>query len=337
MIPNLLTSGVWGATPPNGDPRGKAPWSAVFASLLLLVGVVPSACSMLSESAPAAVSGPRAGDSFRDCPQCPEMVVVPAGSYRMGSPSYEQGRGVYEGRGLEVTIAAPFAIGRHEVTVAEFGRFVDETGYWTWNSCLTYEGGKWESRAGRGWRNPGFGQSGRHPVACVNWNEAQAYIAWLSRETGEEYRLPGEAEWEYAARARSETMYHFGDDETLLCKYGNVADKTPFPNGGTFVNGAACRDGNVYTTIVGSYLPNAFGLHDVVGNVWEWMAECWGDCWDGSDAGVPADERAGETVVRGGSWSSTPGFLRRSASRRGITTGRRDSSMGFRVARTLAP
>ena len=127
----------------------------------------------------AAQGRPERGDRFRDCAECPEMVVLPAGSYRMGSGRYE-----VEGPVHEVTIAAPFAIGRHEVTVAEFGRFVDETGYSAGSSCVTYENGEDEDRAGRSWRNPGFGQSGRHPVVCVNWNDAQAYVAWLSRQTG---------------------------------------------------------------------------------------------------------------------------------------------------------
>ena len=281
--------------------------------------------------------GPKVGDRFRDCPECPEMVVVPAGSYRMGSPSYEQGRGVYEGRGLEVTIAAPFAIGRHEVTVAEFGRFVDETGYSAGNSCWTYEGGEYEDRAGRGWRNPGFGQSGRHPVACVNWNDAQAYVAWLSRETGEKYRLPSESEWEYAARAGTATARYWGESESGQCRHANGADASAKErySGWTV---ASCRDGHVHTAPAGSFAANGWGLHDMLGNVWEWTE----DCWNGSYAGAPSDGSAWEygdcarRVLRGGSWSNGPSVLR-AANRSRVTTGIRNIGSGFRVARTLAP
>ena len=279
-------------------------------------------------------------DDFRDCEGCPEMVVIPAGVFRMGDLAGD-------GEPHEVRIADRFALSKYETTVAQFRRFVLATGYRTdaeqdtERGCFSseLEKNKWGWTARRSWQELEYPLEDEQPVVCVSWADARAYVRWLRDGTRLPYRLPSEVEWEYAARARNETMYHFGDDEKLLCKYGNVADKTRWPDGRTFDNAAACLDGNVYTTIVGSYRPNAFGLHDVVGNVWEWMA----DCWNGSDAGVPADGRAWETgdckshVVRGGSWSSTPEFLRRSASRLEITIGRRDSDVGFRVARTLAP
>ena len=184
-------------------------------------------------------AGPKAGDRFRDCAECPEMVVVPAGSYRMGSPSYEQGRQEREGPVHEVTIAAPFAVGVYEVTVAEFRRFVDETGYSAGSSWSTFEPG--ECRAGRGWRNPGFGQNGRHPVTCVNWDDAQAYAAWLSRETGEEYRLPSESEWEYAARGGTlkerpgeRAVWEWTEDCWNAWEFGNCARRVL--RGGSWFN-----------------------------------------------------------------------------------------------------
>ena len=283
--------------------------------------------------------GPKAGDRFRDCPECPEMVVVPAGSYRMGSPSYEQGRQEDEGPVHEVTIAAPFAIGRHEVTVAEFGRFVDETGYSAGNSCRTYEGGEYEDRAGRGWRNPGFGQSGGHPVACVNWNDAQAYVAWLSRETGEEYRLPSESEWEYAARAGTATARYWGEGESGQCRHANGADASATERYSDWQWAvASCRDGHAHTAPAGSFAANDWELHDMLGNVWEWTE----DCWNGSYAGAPSDGSAweygdcSERVLRGGSWNSGPSVLR-AAVRGRLTSGGRVNIVGFRVARTLAP
>ena len=259
------------------------------------------------------------------------MVVVPSGSFRMGSPSSEQDRDSHEGPMREVTIGSPFALGVHEVTVSEFGRFVDETGHSVGGSCWTSEGDEdnVEDRAGRGWRGPGFRQGGSHPVVCVGWHDARAYLAWLSGTTGERYRLPSEAEWEYAARAGTTTPFHTGS--TISTDEANYD--------GDYVYGSG-REG-VYrkrTVPVGSFGANAFGLHDVHGNVWEWVQ----DCGKGSYAGAPGDGSAWESgdcsrrVLRGGSWLSEPRDLR-SASRVGGNTGNRISNIGFRVARTLTP
>ena len=292
-------------------------------------------------------ASPQMRDRFRDCPECPEMAVVPAGSFRMGSPSWEQGRDDSEGPMHEVTFAAPFALGVYEVTVAEFGRFVDETGYRTDaerdsdTGCRTMEiptRNKWEYTAGRSWRDLEYEIEGDQPVTCVSWDDAKKYVAWLSENAGMPYRLPSESEWEYAARAGSETKYHFGNDETQLCAYGNVLDETPLPNGHTWTNKVACSDGAVYPTRVGTYRPNAFGLYDMHGNVWEWTE----DCSNGSYAGAPSDGSAWENgdctqrVLHGGSWNDRPSILR-AASRLRDATGDRDFFIGFRVARTLAP
>ena len=268
------------------------------------------------------------------------MVVVPAGSYRMGSPSLEQGRQEDEGPTHEVTIAVPFAIGRYEVTAAEFGRFVDETAYSAGSRCWTFDGNDaWVYSAGRHWRNPGFGQSGRHPVACVNWRDVRAYAAWLSRQTGEKYRLPSESEWEYAARAGTATMRPWGEGESGQCRHANGADtsvKERYSDWQWAV--ASCRDRHVHTAPAGSFAANDWGLHDMLGNVREWTA----DCWNGGYAGAPLDGSAWEygdcakRVLRGGSWISSPSFLR-AANRNGDTSGVRIIDLGFRVARTLAP
>ena len=264
------------------------------------------------------------------------MVVVPAGSYRMGSPSSEQGRWEDEGPVHEVTIAVPFAIGRHEVTVAEFGRFVDGTGYSAGSSCLAY--GDEEEERGRSWRNPGYDQSGRHPVTCVSWRDAQAYVAWLSRETGEEYRLPSESEWEYAARAGTSTARPWGEGQSGQCRHANGWDASAQERYSEWEWVAPCRDGHVHTAPAGSFAANGWGLHDMLGNVSEWTE----DCWNGSYAGAPRDGsawRSGECskrVLRGGSWYYGPSDLR-AADRLRVTTGIRYGNDGFRVARTLAP
>ena len=269
------------------------------------------------EVAPEAGSA-AVGSAFRDCGECPEMVVVPAGNFMMGSPSSEGGRGDDEGPMRRVTIGYPFAVGVYEVTRGEFAHFVEATGRSIGNVCWTYEGGEWKKRSGRHWRHPGFGQTDAHPVVCVDWEDARAYVRWLSEKTGEAYRLLSEAEWEYVARAGTTGPYHFGS--SLSSSQANYGKN----RGGTVP--------------VGSYSANAFGLHDVHGNVWEWVA----DCWNGSYAGAPSDGSAWESghcsrrVLRGGSWVDGPGFLR-SAFRGRLDSGNRNHFDGFRVARTLAP
>ena len=273
------------------------------------------------------------GARFRDCPECPEMMVVPAGSFLMGSPSHEGGRYDNEGPVHRVTIGAPFAVGIYEVRVAEFGRFVDATGHSTGNACGVWTGETWEQRNGFNWRNPGFGQSGNHPVACVNWEDAQAYVAWLSRIAGERYRLPSEAEWEYAARAGTRTARWWGEGESGQCTHANGADAST-----NFRWVVGCSDGHSYTAAVGSFRANAWGLHDVLGNVWEWTE----DCWNGNYRSAPGDGSAWKyedcsiRVLRGGSWGDFPRNLR-SAYRSRISTAIRLDLFGFRVARTLTP
>ena len=263
----------------------------------------------------------RPGERFRDCDVCPEMVVIPAGSFLMGSPASEEGRNDWrddwEG-GLQhrVTIPRAFAVGAYEVTVAEYREFVSAAGQDGETDCviLAEDGLK----MGRSWRNPGFEQMDSAPVVCVNWEDAQAYVRWLSRKTGREYRLLSEAEWEYAARAGTRTRYSFGDEIT--------------PSDANY-------DWNIgKTQRVGSYRANGYGLHDMHGNVFEWVQDCWnesyagapnnGDAWDVGDCS--------RRVFRGGSWSFSLTFLR-SAFRYGYGTGFRGDDLGFRVARTLTP
>jgi formylglycine-generating enzyme required for sulfatase activity len=144
--------------------------------------------------------GDGAGSAFRECDKCPEMVVVSTGSFTMGSPDTEAERAPNEGPQHDVVFTRPFAVGKFHVTVDQFASFVNETGYTVADICWTLEGGKREERSGRSWRNPWFPQTGQHPAVCLSWNDAQAYVEWLRRKTGKNYRLLTEAEWEYAAR-----------------------------------------------------------------------------------------------------------------------------------------
>ena len=247
------------------------------------------------------------GTEFSDCDVCPQMVIVPAGTFTMGSAASEEGRYDNEGPRHSVTIPAPFAVGVYEVTFAE------------WDACVRAGGCGGYAPADEGWGR------GSRPVINVIWDDAQAYISWLSQQTGARYRLLSEAEWEYVARAGTRTARYWGEGESRQCRNANGRDD--------FVS---CSDGYDYTAPVGSFAPNAFGLYDVIGNVWEWTQ----DCWNGSYAGAPSDGSAWQSgecdrrVLRGGSWFFNPWFLR-SAYRCGIATDYRFNYFGFRVARTL--
>jgi formylglycine-generating enzyme required for sulfatase activity len=279
-------------------------------------------------------------DSFKECEACPEMVVVPAGAFTMGSPRNEKGRDDNEGPQHRATIARPFALGRFEVTVDQFTAFVDETGHDMGSSCDVWQDGKWSERQGPTWRKPNFPQSGTHPAACLSWDDAKAYLAWLSRKTGSAYRLPTEAEWEYAARAGTTTRFHFGTNERDYCRYGNGADQkarsdVPGSKGWTVL---ACNDGHAYTAPAGSFAANAFGLHDTHGNVFEWVE----DCWHGSYQDAPTDGTAwmsgncGIHLLRGGAWGYPPDYLR-AATRGQLESAHRYINAGLRAARTLGP
>ena len=255
------------------------------------------------------------GSRFRDCTECPEMVVVPAGSFLMGSPQTEPGREADEGPRHRVWLPRAFAVGVYEVTFAE------------WDACLRAGGCDWyppDEDWGRG----------RRPVINVSWQDAQQYVAWLSSRTGERYRLLSEAEWEYAARAGTTTPFHTGP--TLSPELANY-------NGGLTYAGGASGIYRRRTVPVGSYPANEFGLHDVHGNVWEWVEDCWHGDYDGApnDGSARGDARARARcnwrVVRGGAWFYDPRLLR-SAYRSWNFAGNRSSEFGgFRVARTLGP
>ena len=279
------------------------------------------------QAATPATRGHQPDDVFRDCADCPEMVVVPAGSFTMGSPAGEEGRRDNEGPQRRVMITGPLAVGRFQVTLGEFGRFVAATGRDMSGGCRIWTGSAWTNQSSRSWRDPGFAQSDTHPVVCVNWHDAKAYAGWLSRQTGEEYRLLSEAEWEYAARAGATTPFHFG--ATISTDQANYDGRYTYGSG---------RIG-VYrqrTVTVGSFPANGFGLHDVHGNAWEWVEDCWNDSYAWA-SGIGTARTTGDCsrrVLRGGSWGDDPKDLR-SAYRVGYEPDGRNSGSGFRLTRTV--
>ena len=256
------------------------------------------------------------GEVFRDCDECPQMVVVPAGTFTMGSPPSEEGRDDNEGPQHSVTIPVPFAVGVYEVTFAE------------WNACVAAGG------CPGGIHNEGRGL----PANGMPWNPAQEYVSWLSHRTGARYRLLSEAEWEYVARAGSRTARYWGEGWADQCRYANGDDfrfeyrlssedeeSLCFSSGG---------DGYPGFAPVGSFEPNAFGLYDVLGNVEEWTQDCWNDSY----AGAPANGSAWQSgdcsrrVLRGG-WVFDNEELRSAYRGNASTDG--SGGSGLRVARTL--
>jgi len=286
---------------------------------------------------------PKPGTSFKDCPECPEMVVVPAGSFTMGSSGAETTRegvpdqfAVRERPQRPVTIARPFALGKFHVTRGEFAAFAGATGYVS-TGCHVFKDGKWEWEPSRSWRDPGFAQTDRHPVVCVSHEDAKRYAGWLRERTGKDYRLASETEWEYAARGGTATARYWGDGRDGACDYANGADQS-FAEALNLDKGKVlqCRDGFVHTSPAGSFRANGFGLHDMLGNAWQWVEDCWHENY----AGAPSDGSARlsgdcrQRVLRGGSWGNVPGGLR-SAARYGYTSVFRYDYNGFRVARTF--
>lgn len=279
------------------------------------------------------------GQAFRDCADCPEMVVIPAGRFRMGSAENEPGRQPSEALQREVVLSAPLAVGRFHVTVGEYRAFVAATRRGEGVGCWSVDGsGGWGFQRDRNWRAPGFVQTDRDPVVCVDWDDARAYAAWLSQRTGRSYRLLTEAEWEYAARGGATTPFWWGTEEGQGCRHANGPDqmaqgRMPQSLGRTFVS---CSDGFAFTSPAGSFPANRFGLHDMSGNAWQWVQ----DCWRGSFASAPVDagtavESFGcpSRVLRGGSWIGDPEGLRASA--RGSDRPYNPSlGTGFRLART---
>ncbi len=279
-----------------------------------LAGLRPAAGADPPASRPTAAD-PAAVETFRDCPSCPEMVVIPAGTFRMGCQAGRDACPDDELPAHEVEVGS-FALSKHEVTRGQFAAFVAATGYDTPGGCVGWGSGSWRDQDG---------QNDDHPVVCVNWDDAQAYVRWLSRETRKRYRLASESEWEYAARAGTTTPWYWGARAEDRCGYANGHDSDD-----------GCDDGWARTAPVGSFRANGFGLHDMAGNVREWVEDCSHYDYDGAPRDGSSWTRGGDCgrrEVRGGSWDHLPGSLR-SAARFRIDAEFRFTTFGFRVART---
>ena len=288
-----------------------------------------------------------------------KLTLIPAGEFKMGSAESAEATAAFfnktYGKNLtadyfkgehpqhRVRITKPFYLATYHVTRGQFRQFVKDSGYktdaekgdlpgaWGWDA----EKKGFVCSKDYLWRNAGFEQTDEHPVVTVSWNDAVAFCKWLGRKEGKTYRLPTEAEWEYACRAGTTTRYSSGDDPETLAKVGNVADATlraKLPD--SVDNTIKASDGYVFTAPVGQFKPNAFGLYDMHGNAWQWCADWYGEDYGKSPADNPTGPETGtERVFRGGSWYNGPNDCR-SATRHRSTPGDRDNFTGFRVAMT---
>lgn len=307
--------------------------------LTATAGSTPVLPSLSPSPAQALVSSgaiPAPGTLIQDCADCPELVAVPAGEFTMGSGPKEKMRELDEEPAHRVKVTASIAVGKFEITRAQYAAFVKETGRESKPGCHSTRGGFFHKNPKATWQSPGFEQKNEEPVVCVSWTDAQAYVAWLSKKSLKPYRLLNEAEWEFAARAGSTGRRHWADgEESATCRYASVADssyKTVAPGAPLF----PCSDGFPHTSPVGRFPANAFGLHDMLGNVWEWVEDCWNEGYSGApEIAVPRVTGAcNERVFRGGAWNSTPTTLR-SAYRDRDSKDERHDNLGFRVARSL--
>jgi len=327
------------------------------------------ACALALISAAAAAQDPAPPPAVWRNSLGMEFVRIPAGSFAMGSAEDPEALArdfpLLERRRFElladeapvhqVRISRAFYLGRHEVTVGQFRRFIEASGYrpeseadgtggYGYNPAYdpadSARGDAFEGRDPRySWSNPGFAQGDDHPVVNVTWNDAQALAAWLSRSEGHRYRLPTEAEWEYACRGGSRSRYPHGDDPQALARSANTFDQSAAVFWPRWRQHAlADSDGHAFTAPVGSYAPNAFGLHDMLGNAWEWVADWHAETYyaesPGSDPQGPSEGSV--RVRRGGSWHTWPLYAR-CTYRNWNTPQTRYTLVGMRLVREEAP
>ena len=291
------------------------------------------ACGLFAGGAAAADTP--ASATFADCEGCPDMVVVPGGTFTMGTDTGQ----AQERPAHEVTVRR-FAVARTEVTRAQYQLFATETGRAPLGPCLTDidRDGRYALDYGKNWADSGFPSGDDHPVTCMNWGDANDYAAWLARKTGQPYRLLSEAEYEYALRAGTTTEYWWGDDKDALCRYANGPDAHVMSLYPSWHDGVACEDGFDFTAPVASFEPNGFGLYDMTGNAWEWTADCYvpGYTVQPRDGSAYVDvERCGRRTTRGGSLAYAIFDFRSAQRNSAIAPYARGGDVGFRVARDL--
>jgi formylglycine-generating enzyme required for sulfatase activity len=321
--------------------------------IIALLPVMALLCAPLAHAADAPAgplpAGPaKAGTVFRDCADCGEMVVIPTGSNVFGTTPQELARegvpadfGQHETPQITITIARPYAIGRTEVTRGQYAAFVKATNRPDPADCAVHDKAtdSWGMQKGFNWHNPGFAQADDHPVVCVSWDDGAAYAAWLSQKTGQRYHLPSEEQWEYAARAGTQTDHYWGDDDASLCLNVNMATQATVAelNSVTWDDKLVCTSKHSFTMPVASFDANPFGVYDMLGNAWEWTA----DCFHFDHTGAPTDGSAvtdGPCTThgaKGGAYHSQTWLVRAGVRGAGQLATSHVFALGFRVARDL--
>lgn len=304
------------------------------------ITITLSKVTLLLAWSPLAAQSP--GEIFTDCDACPDMVVVPSGTAMLGAEPHEANKKAGDIPLRSVVISYNLAVAKTEVTRAQFRAFIEDSGYqvvetgcntWANNRILGFV-------KNHRWDNPGYPQTEQHPVVCVSHDDAQAYATWLAEKAGKPYRLPSSTEFEYATRAGTRGPWFWGTANADACEYANVADNV-FRRNFQYAPVFNCDDGYEYTAPAASYTANPWGLHDMLGNAWEWTA----DCLHRDMAKIPTDGRPwleaddGECdrrVPRGGSWVSGTDWVRAAAQAADGAT-YHSQLLGFRVALTVQP
>lgn len=278
---------------------------------------------------------PKEGDIWTNPLTQNKYVWINDNCFQMGSPDTDQLSDGDE-RQHEVCING-YWIAKYEVTIRDFQRFVNAIQYQTFSErsekCWSYDHeGLWGLHKKLDWRKPGFAQTLDDPVVCISYYDAQSYISWLKKETKQRFRLPTEAEWEYAARGKNETIRYWGNDIENVCQYANIYDISSHKVNNFPWSNQNCNDRNEYTSKVGQFYPNNFGLFDMMGNVWEWTCSAWKPKYDGSEKHCLPNRSDKERITRGGGWNNV-GRLIRSAIRMHDAKSGRNNTMGFRLVR----
>ncbi len=280
------------------------------------------------------------GERFQDCRDCPKMVALPTGTFNMGWRDPDRKRHQYALPIRKMAINKKIAIGVYEITVGQYDAFIKDAGHDPGNLCWTYEKGRGKHRRGRTYAKNGFKSGKDYPAACINWFDAKAYVKWLNQQVpGGTYRLPTEAEWEYAARATGKLRWHYGDTEKFLCQFSNHAaaeSKVKWRN-------KLCRDGVSYLARVGYFKSNQWGVYDMYGNVAEWTEDCTHYDYKGAPqdssvpwtlVGGPNNGTCNDRIHRGGSWLQSGGTVS-SGARQFTKASERQVTIGFRVVKEL--
>src|SRR5215472_6626131 len=337
VAPPPAPPGSVAAATPNSPPNSPGPTATTPPA--------PASSPQPEPATPAAGAAAAAtpGSTFRDCPNCPDMVVIPAGSFQMGAAPGESARyqvpTIDAGRDEpqhKVTLAKPFALAKFDVTRGEFAAFARATGFQPRPGCQTVVAGEWMPQLRASWEEPGYAQTDRDPVVCMNQLEILAFLRWLHNATGKDYRLPSEAEWEYAQRAGTTTAFYWGNDPKGACLYENIGDEAMARRSGN--RGAiGCNDRFPGVAPVGSFKPNPFGLFDMAGNIFVFTADCWNEGY----AGAPSDGSAWMTgdctrhVARKVGFGTVNAWMLRSANRHDEGDFAKRNRFGFRVALSL--